>query len=388
MKRILFLFSALVVVYFSTSLMAQIPRVINYQGMLLASDEQPVAERDYKITFNLYDESDNLLWSEDHNNVFVGGGMFHVLLGTVTPLNLSFDQPYFLGIQVENDPELQPRMMMTSAAYSFNADKVGGISASMTPVPNTLYPLGSDGKFPASVLPDGSPGGNFLRKNEPDTSRGTSSGPLLIINNMGGGDGMRAVSANAIGLEGRSDTDDGLVGWTGGGTDKSGVVGSSTNGRGITGRSDNNDGLLGVSTSANAGHAGVHARNEGAGPAVYSEGHLFVTGGFRGNIGPNGGAPFPNPAYDSGWVSITTDKTLTLTHGIGGNAENYVVDMMFRYDAFGSSHIQNNGIGGDGYDNKYHGAYWSDLTNQQITVVRMAHDAYVSRVRIRIWVYQ
>ncbi|MFX1476290.1 MAG: hypothetical protein ACFFCO_12555, partial [Promethearchaeota archaeon] len=25
-----------------------------------------------------------------------------------------------LGIQVENDPELQPRMMMTSAAYSFN----------------------------------------------------------------------------------------------------------------------------------------------------------------------------------------------------------------------------------------------------------------------------
>ena len=90
MKRILVLLSALVVVHFSASLMAQIPRVINYQGILLGSDEQPVPEADYKITFNIYDDGNNLLWSEVHNNVYIGGGLFHVLLGTVNPLNLPF----------------------------------------------------------------------------------------------------------------------------------------------------------------------------------------------------------------------------------------------------------------------------------------------------------
>ena len=98
MKRILISLSILVIVHFSTSLMAQIPRVINYQGVLLGSNEQPVPEGDYKITFNLYDDGNNLLWSEVHNNVYVGGGIFHVILGTVTPLNIPFDQPYFLGM--------------------------------------------------------------------------------------------------------------------------------------------------------------------------------------------------------------------------------------------------------------------------------------------------
>jgi len=182
---------------------------------------------------------------------------------------------------------------------------VGGIRASTTPEPNALYPLGNDGKFPASVLPAGSPSGNFLRKNEPDTSRGTSSGPLLIINNIGNGDGMRVVSANAKALEGRGDNDDGVVGWTGG-SDKSGVFGSSTNGKGITGRSENNNGVVGY-TAANeksgvfghtdaadgygvsgkntltkcygyvGGDAGVFGRSEG----VYHAGHFENSGGLN-----------------------------------------------------------------------------------------------------------
>ena len=41
------------------------------------------------------------------------------------------------------------------ALYAKNAGKVGGIAASKKPKPGKLVPLGRNGKFPASVLPDG-----------------------------------------------------------------------------------------------------------------------------------------------------------------------------------------------------------------------------------------
>jgi len=45
-------------------------------------------------------------------------------------LNIEFDKPYLLGIQVGTEPELSPRMELTSTAYSLNADKVDGKEAS------------------------------------------------------------------------------------------------------------------------------------------------------------------------------------------------------------------------------------------------------------------
>jgi len=81
MKRLLFVL--FVFIFLVSVSQSEIPRVINYQGMLLGSNEQPVPEGHYKITFSLYDEPGNLLWSETHNNVFIAGGMFQVALGTV-----------------------------------------------------------------------------------------------------------------------------------------------------------------------------------------------------------------------------------------------------------------------------------------------------------------
>lgn len=477
MKRILFLLSTLIVIHFSTSLMAQIPRVINYQGMLLDSDGQPVPERDYKITFNLYDDGDNLLWSEVHTNVYIGGGMFHVLLGTVNPLDIPFDIPYFLGIQVGNDPELQPRMMLTSAAYSFNTDKVGGISASRLPEPNTLYPLGNDGKFPASVLPDGGPGGNFLRKNAPDTTTGSSSVDMLRIENTGSGRGMTVMSANShgiygkssasaelagvegensgngpgtrgysknhhgaigyseasdkggvygnnadgngvwgnsqnkngvygfsnngrgvkgesaaggvlgestqgVGVEGRSNANDGVSGWSNN-PDKSGVYGRSPFGNGVTGRSESKDGIMGVTTSSNAAFAGVHARNEGTGPAVYSEGDLYVTGKHYGNVGSSQGAPFPRPAYDSGWfavdvggggaffIDLPVDQYLpTGTY----NNDNFFVDLMTKHGPYAGNWY----VGSSVY-------YWIDNDNSMTLWVHADDSEFLTHIRLRVW---
>ena len=108
------------------------------------------------------------------------------------------------------------------------------------------------------------------------------------------------------------------------------------------------------------------------------QGNLVVTGAYKGNIGPNGGAPFPRPAYDSGWVSIGIFET-TFTHNIGGNTDNYVVDMQFKDDYWG---VHTMGYGG--WDP---GGHWTNLTNTSITVRRGPDDTVVDQIRIRIWVY-
>ena len=128
MKQLIYLLIALFLVFSVTSTQAQIPRVISYQGLLLGTNEQPVPEGDYKLTFKIYNESNNLLWAETHNPVHVAGGLFQVFLGSVIPLNIPFDQAYFLRIQVGTDPEMQPRIPITSTAYSFSSGQVLGIS--------------------------------------------------------------------------------------------------------------------------------------------------------------------------------------------------------------------------------------------------------------------
>lgn len=130
MKRGIYLLMALLLIFSINNSVAQIPRIISYQGILLGSNEQPVPEGQYKLTFNIYDDSNILLWKEVHNQVFVGGGMFNVLLGSVNPftVNMPFNRPYFLGIQVGNDPELQPRIPLTSTPYSFSSGQVLGVS--------------------------------------------------------------------------------------------------------------------------------------------------------------------------------------------------------------------------------------------------------------------
>ncbi len=321
-KRVSSLVLALAMFLFSTSVLASIPRLINYQGILLGSDEDPVAEGDYKITFKLYDGSDNLLWTEVHNQVFVAEGFFHVILGTVSPLGLPFDKPYFLGIQVGEDPELQPRMVLTSAAYAIRAeeaDKLLGISVSNTPQPNKLLPLDSNGKFPESVIPAGPPPDwSYLEKGRPDTSSGNSSIPMLFISNEGDGDGISGWSTNGPGVSGRSDNNNGVAGWTGA-SDKSGLFGNSTNGKGVSGRSDNNDGTVGWTGASNK--SGVYGHStDGFGVTGHSDNDFGVQGfGTRGVYGDGSAYGVYGTSSSGGGVGVwgqSTDASGVVGHSV------------------------------------------------------------------------
>ena len=89
MKQTLLL-SALLFLQAASAGFAQVPQTISYQGVLTGGDGRAVADGDYTIRFDLYDRAvgGSLLWSESHEAT-VGSGIFHVILGTITPLDLA-----------------------------------------------------------------------------------------------------------------------------------------------------------------------------------------------------------------------------------------------------------------------------------------------------------
>lgn len=100
--------------------------------------------------------------------------------------------------------------------------------------------------------------------------------------------------------------------------------------------------------------------------------------------GGAGIAAFPRPAYDSGWTSMSLGGTVTLTHSLGGDIDNYVVDMTCKHSTSG---INNWGLGGDANYDEYYGAWYTNLTATSITLRRWGEDTDCPQARIRIWMY-
>jgi hypothetical protein len=102
----------------------QIPQQISFQGVL-TDDAGNALDGDQILTFKLYDSesSSSILWQEIQT-VPVEEGLFNAILGSVTPLNLAFDQVYWLGVTVGASGTELPRVQLTAAAYSLNAQMV------------------------------------------------------------------------------------------------------------------------------------------------------------------------------------------------------------------------------------------------------------------------
>jgi hypothetical protein len=130
----------------------------------------------------------------------------------------------------------------------------------------------------------------------------------------------------------------------------------------------------GTGISSRGKELGVYAHGED-GTAVYADGDLVVTGALL--------SPFPRPAYDSGWQYLSTGSSRILNHGIGGNVDNYVVDVQFK----NADGINIHRIGYDMWTIEEKGASWGGLTNESIRIGRASADNDAPWIRIRIWVY-
>lgn len=114
----------------STSLsLAQIPRTLAYQGSLTTLSGHRVSDGFYPMIFRLYDDmtGGSVLWQEEQT-VEIFSGQFAVVLGNITSLNISFSRPYWLGITIVPEKEIQPRTALTAAGYALNTCAVQGSS--------------------------------------------------------------------------------------------------------------------------------------------------------------------------------------------------------------------------------------------------------------------
>lgn len=120
MSKYLKLFIAIVFLNFAIPAFAEVPRVINYQGRLTDASGD-VINGTKAVTFRIYDvkTGGNALWAEDHS-ITAQKGIFSVLLGSVTPLDIAFDKQYYIEIVVDG-VELAPRMAIAASAYAINA---------------------------------------------------------------------------------------------------------------------------------------------------------------------------------------------------------------------------------------------------------------------------
>jgi len=148
---------------------AAVPELINFQGKLADSGGKPITSA-VPMVFKLYQGATggSPVWTETRSVTPDIFGIYSVMLGEVTPFDISFSTAYWLGVAVGTDGEMLPRYRMVSSAYSLysmnsaTAAWAGGADwpaitnkPAVTAQGNTfngasqLLQLGADGKLPA-----------------------------------------------------------------------------------------------------------------------------------------------------------------------------------------------------------------------------------------------
>jgi len=103
------------------TLVSAVPSQMNYQGKLTTTGGVAL-NGSYGMVFRIYDASSGgtMIWSESYPSVTITKGLFDVVLGSITPINLPFDAPYWLEIVVDGEV-FAPRISMSSVGYAFRA---------------------------------------------------------------------------------------------------------------------------------------------------------------------------------------------------------------------------------------------------------------------------
>jgi hypothetical protein len=149
-------------------------KLINVQGKLTDSNGNALGGS-FVVTFRFYanvnDSMANAVWTESQQ-ITVQNGLINATLGNVNSLDsLSFNTPYYLGMQVAGDNnELTPRQLLGASAYALgslgdfnvaqnlsvngNAVVNGNISVGGTDVKSYLVPPGA-----IMMFAGGCPGG-------------------------------------------------------------------------------------------------------------------------------------------------------------------------------------------------------------------------------------
>jgi hypothetical protein len=121
----MFLLIVAAVGLFVTGAVAEVPHIINYQGIIEDENGVPLYGP-HTLTFRIYPDSAQgapVLWIEEHSNVQLGNGQFNVLLGSLTQIHDSLfaSDERWMGISVDYSAEIKPRTQITSVAWALKA---------------------------------------------------------------------------------------------------------------------------------------------------------------------------------------------------------------------------------------------------------------------------
>ena len=114
-----------------------INRFINFQGKLVNNPSATnVSNTSYTVVFTIYDNPSGgtALWTETQT-VTTADGIFRVALGSVNPIPSNFNFNWsnlYLGIKVNSDAEMTPRVQLAAVPYAFNAQQVAGLTVQDT----------------------------------------------------------------------------------------------------------------------------------------------------------------------------------------------------------------------------------------------------------------
>ncbi len=101
--------------------------------------------------------------------------------------------------------------------------------------------------------------------------------------------------------------------------------------------------------------------------------------------GPAQDLPNAGTYWTSGWVTINQNEVITLTHNLGGNPDDYAVDLWFN-DTDGTLGVNRRNYGGLEHNNNWYGARWQRLTTDTIQIYRYPQDDVADQVRVTVWI--
>ncbi len=137
----------LLALMFPATLLAQVPQRLAYQSVVTDIEGHVVPDGAYAITFRLYDQptGGEALFSEKQD-LAVYNGITTTFIGMVERLNLPFDKPYFLSVEVDGQPESE-RQALSSVPYSLTAASVadGAAVRSLSGLQDEVELIAGDG---------------------------------------------------------------------------------------------------------------------------------------------------------------------------------------------------------------------------------------------------
>jgi len=128
-----------IILILSTNVSA-IPQTFNIHGKL-TDDSGNALSGNYDLEFKIYDvySGGSALWEQNKTIASDSKGIYNIILSDI---DLEFDEQYYLGIKVESDDEMTPRINLTSSPYSFTTsglDEQINLTHNVSIDQNTLF---------------------------------------------------------------------------------------------------------------------------------------------------------------------------------------------------------------------------------------------------------